>query len=133
VRKCLAILGVLACLLSAQVLQATADDKVPRYDAEKLDDELNGNELKARSFKGKTIEVTGRFYGTQIVKDPAGKEAVIVTFQGFADVFQCSHIKFLIYDVDKVKKLRRNDKISVRGKVVLVTRDNMAIKGELVE
>jgi hypothetical protein len=109
------------------------DDSIPRYEAEKLNDELQGNELKARTFKDKSIEVTGRYRSNRIVKDPSGKEAVIVTFQAFADVFECVHVKCLIYDVDEVMKLNPKDNITVRGKVVIVEKDNIVINAKIVK
>lgn len=110
-----------------------ADGEIPHYDAEELDKELGGDELKARSFKDRTIEVTGRYRSNKIVKDPSGREAVIVTFQGFADLFEIAHIKCLIYDTEAVMKLKPKDKITVRGKVVLVNKDNIALNAKIVK
>ena len=131
-RKSVAILSVLVCAVGGPAPRTVADDDVPRYDAQELDSELNGNEIKARAFQGKTIEVTGRFWSNKLVKNPSGKEAVIVTYQGFGGVFECIHVKCLVYDMNRVKALKRGDEITLRGKVVLVVRDNIAINAQVV-
>jgi hypothetical protein len=112
---------------------ATAAEPIESYDAVELNRELIGNELKAKSFQGKTIEVSGSYYGTVVIEPGPGhpKEAYLVTFQGYAGLGECLHIKCYFFDKKDLVALNRGDRIRIQGKVA-VKRDLLGIEAKLV-
>jgi hypothetical protein len=112
---------------------ATFDDRVESFDAVELNRQLIGNELRAAEFKGKTIEVTGQYYGVKIVPPANGApEAYLLTFQNYAGLSEAMHIKCLFLNKADLVQLRPGDPIKVRGKVVSVVRDIIVIQANLI-
>ena len=110
------------------------DDKIESFGAVELNHQLSNNEIRAAEFSGKTIEVTGQYFGSKIIKPANGdpKVAYLVTFKGYAGLSECSHIKCFFFDKPDLVGLKPGDMIKVRGKVS-VKGDVVGIEAKLVE
>ncbi len=110
------------------------NDRIESFDAVELNKQLIGNELRAADLKDKTIEVTGQFYGSKIVRPANGNppEAYLVTFQNYAGLSECLHINCVFLKKDELVWLRPGNPIKVRGKVS-VTRDAIWIMAKLID
>jgi len=115
-------------------IAVSSDDAIERFDAVELNKQLIGNEIRADELKDRTIELTGQFYGSKIVKPANGNppEAFLVTFQGYAGLGECMHIKCFFLKNGDLVRLRPGDPIKVRGKVS-VKRDVIGIAAKLVD
>jgi hypothetical protein len=116
----------------------SANEKIDSYDAVELNKQLIGNEIKAGTFKGKEIQVSGGFYGSMRVVDsktnkPAEPEAYLVTFTGFGGIGEALHVRCLFYDTKGLAQLKKGAPIKVKGKVVTVVKDTIVIEATLVK
>ena len=107
------------------VVLGTPSVRSEEYDAVKLNKDLIGNEIKAASFMGQTIEVSGRYYGNVKV---GNKDAYLVTFQNFAGIGECLNIRCLFYGTQGLKDLKAGNSLKVKGKVVKVVKDTIVIE-----